>query len=378
MRSIGTHVSLFTGIGGLDLAAEWAGFRTVLQVEKDAKARAVLEKHWPNVKRLEDIREVTAESVREPVGVVSGGFPCQPFSQAGKRAGTEDDRYLWPEMLRVIQCLKPRWVVAENVSGLLSIDGGLVFESVLSDLEGAGYEVLPLHYPAASVGAPHKRDRVFILAHSRYAEPPGRHKDQGRSKARQDSRHEVGNVSTPRGSTDASNTNDPDGWRRAIRQAGRNGKPGIHGAEGSIGNANRDRESSVPEYAEVAERSGDASDSSDPEGRRGAIRQAGRNGKPGIHGKEWFVADGLEPGLERHARNGERGRQPGRQQAQARGPVAESGVRDGRVWWATEPLVGRVAHGVPGRVDRLKQLGNAVVPQQAYPIFRTIAELMDD
>jgi DNA (cytosine-5)-methyltransferase 1 len=161
-----THVSLFSGIGGFDLAAEWAGFETVLQVEMDDYATRVLEKYWPDVKRIKDIRDVNRDSVTESVTVVSGGFPCQPFSQAGRRRGTKDDRYLWPEMLRVIRELSPAWVVGENVSGLLSLNDGMEFETIATDLEDAGYEVLPLHYPAAGVGAPHRRDRVFVVANN--------------------------------------------------------------------------------------------------------------------------------------------------------------------------------------------------------------------
>lgn len=161
-----THVSLFTGIGGLDLAAEAAGINTVLQVERDPYCLRVLEKHWPDVPRITDIKEVHADDRWRNPTVVSGGFPCQPFSHAGKRGGTGDDRYLWPEMLRVIRELGPTWVVGENVSGLLSIESGMVFESVCADLEREGYEVLTLHYPAAGVGAPHKRDRVFIVANT--------------------------------------------------------------------------------------------------------------------------------------------------------------------------------------------------------------------
>lgn len=161
-----THVSLFTGIGGLDLAAEWAGFETVLQVEMDDYANKVLEKHWPNVKRIKDIRDVSRESVSGAVTVISGGFPCQPFSAAGKRGGREDDRYIWPEMLRVIREINPAWVVGENVAGLLSINGGMEIESIIVDLETEGYEIIPALYPAASVGAPHRRDRVFIVANN--------------------------------------------------------------------------------------------------------------------------------------------------------------------------------------------------------------------
>ena len=162
-----THLSLFTGIGGLDLAAEWAGFTTIGQVEKNWYCRAVLEQHWPDVPRFEDIKDVTADALRsagiaQPPTVLSGGFPCQPFSNAGKRRGRTDDRYLWPEMLRVVRLLRPTWVVGENVAGFVS----MALDDVLADLVRAGYSGRAFIFPAAGVGAPHKRDRVFIVAYS--------------------------------------------------------------------------------------------------------------------------------------------------------------------------------------------------------------------
>lgn len=162
-----THLSLFSGIGGLDLAAERAGFVTVGQCEWADFQTKILEKHWPDVPRWRDIRTLTGESFYErtslrTVDVISGGFPCQPFSLAGRRGGKEDDRYLWPEMLRVIRELCPVWILGENVPGIVN----LALDEVLSDLESADYEAQPFIIPACGVDAPHKRERVAIVAHA--------------------------------------------------------------------------------------------------------------------------------------------------------------------------------------------------------------------
>lgn len=162
-----THLSLFSGIGGLDLAAEAAGFVTVGQCEWADYPTKILEKHWPDVPRWRDIRTLTKESFYEKTGlrtvdVVSGGFPCQPFSLAGKRRGQDDDRYLWPEMLRVISELRPSWVLGENVPGIVN----LALDQVLADLENLGYTSQAFNIPACGVDAPHKRSRIAILAYA--------------------------------------------------------------------------------------------------------------------------------------------------------------------------------------------------------------------
>ena len=177
-----THLSLFSGIGGLDLAAEWAGFTTVGQCEWADYPTKVLEKHWPDVPRWRDIRTLTGESFYEKTGmrtvdVVSGGFPCQPFSVAGKRRGKEDDRYLWPEMLRVISELRPAWVVGENVAGIVN----MALDQVCDDLENEGYTVQAFIIPTCAVDVPHRRDRCAIVAHSTCVERHGARGICGRS-----------------------------------------------------------------------------------------------------------------------------------------------------------------------------------------------------
>lgn len=164
-----THLSLFTGIGGLDLAAEWAGIQTIGQCEWAEYPTKVLEKHWPNVQRWKDIRTLTGESFYERTGrrtvdIISGGFPCQPFSVAGKQRGKEDDRYLWPEMVRVIKELRPTWVVGENVAGIVR----MALADILSELETCGYRTRTFLIPACAVGARHRRYRVAIVGYSEH------------------------------------------------------------------------------------------------------------------------------------------------------------------------------------------------------------------
>lgn len=290
-----THLSLFTGIGGLDLAAEWAGFETVGQCEWADYPTKVLEKHWPDVPRWRDIRTLTKESFYVQTGmrtveVISGGFPCQPFSVAGKRRGKEDDRYLWPEMLRVIQEIRPSWVVGENVAGIVN----MALDQVLSDLENIGYTCQAFIIPACAIDAPHRRDRCAIVAHRESK------RDWGISVQQRAARQTC--FDTNRSSTDVAHT------------VGVRLRKDIHQ---SPSDAERD------DPAHRKERG--------PE-----LRKAGRRG----------------------------------------GDVSNTDANGG--WWPAEPGVGRVAHGVPSRVDRLKCLGNAVVPQQFYPVFRAIADVEED
>lgn len=160
-----THASLFSGFGGFDLTAEWVGWTNLFNCEIDPFCRRVLEYHFPNAVQYEDIETTDFTVWRGRIDVLTGGFPCQPFSVAGKRKGTDDDRYLWPQMLRAIREILPRWVVGENVRGFVDWSQGLVLETVCADLEALGYEVQPFVLPACAVDAPHRRDRVWIVAH---------------------------------------------------------------------------------------------------------------------------------------------------------------------------------------------------------------------
>ena len=169
------HISLFSGIGGFDLAAEWMGWDNIASCEINPFCNQILAHYWPDAYHHDDIHTLTIDVLKHELEkrftewrkddiVISGGFPCQPYSMAGKRLGKEDSRHLWPEMLRVIREVRPRYIVGENVSGLINWSDGLVFEEVQVDLEDEGYEVQAFILPACAVDAPHRRDRVWFIA----------------------------------------------------------------------------------------------------------------------------------------------------------------------------------------------------------------------
>ena len=316
-----THFSLFSGIGGIDLAAEWAGFTTVGQVEWADYPTKVLEKHWPDVPRWRDIRTVTKESFYEKTGLrtvdlISGGFPCQPFSVAGKQKGKEDDRYLWPEMLRVISEIKPTWVLGENVPGILRIAG----KTVCEDLEREGYAVAVFNFEAAAVGAPHRRDRVFFVGHSR--------RPSCTPSFVADTDH-TGNR-TPPSRIDGNGQEKNKGWEeQPLIRACRCGED----VADTIGKRLERRECKINSSKHWEK----------PRVLIGSDNASSR--------RDWWK---LEPNVGRVA---------------SRLPYWLDG------YWRVEPNIPRVATGVKNRVDRLKCLGNAVVPQQVYPILKAIAEI---
>ena len=177
------HGSLFSGIGGFDLAAEWMGWENVFHCEIDEFPRKILNYYWPNSISYEDIKTTDFSVHRGQIEILTGGFPCQPYSTAGRRLGKEDDRHLWPFMLDAIRSIQPQWVVGENVRGIVNWSDGLVFEEVQVDLETEGYEVQAFILPAAGVGAPHRRDRVWFVAYANHGND-GRNtgKNEGESK----------------------------------------------------------------------------------------------------------------------------------------------------------------------------------------------------
>lgn len=172
------HFSEFSGIGGFDLAAEWTGWKNYLSCEINPFGNKVLEYYWPAAYHHHDITTLTYDTINSELSkrfgpawrnddiIISGGFPCQPYSSAGKRLGKEDDRHLWPQMLRAIREIQPRWIVGENVRGIIDWNGGMVFDEIQADLETQGYQITPYLLPAMSVNADHIRDRIWFVAHS--------------------------------------------------------------------------------------------------------------------------------------------------------------------------------------------------------------------
>jgi len=308
------HASLFTGIGGFDLAAEWIGWENVFQVEWDKYCQKVLTKNFPNVTRYGDIKKFDGTKYKGLVNIISGGFPCQPFSNAGKRKGKEDDRYLWPEMLRVIREIKPSYVVGENVNGLVSMADGETLDRILSDMEGEGYQTEQFIIPACSVGAWHRRARIWIISYSNCSR-------NSQSELQQ---------------TDISSESS-----RRSKQVLLNS---INSSDRAIREQKREENSIQREYKE-----------------EGLSRKSSGTSKQ-------IPSNINNEGLQRSQEAGDS------KSCREESNELSSRCYRGGEYWEIEPNVGRVANGVSNRVDRLKGLGNAIVPQVAYQIFKAIQD----
>ena len=321
-------LSLFSGIGGDTLAAKIAGIDTVAFCEKDIFCQKVLARHWPDVPIFTDVYELRGDQF-EGIDIVYGGFPCQPFSVAGKQKGKDDARHLWPEVARLVGEIKPRWCFFENVPGILNIAA----DDVCADLERLGYEVGVWNFEAAAVGANHRRARIAFIAH---LEHPGIDMlqgvgEQGYSGAESKRRKTFESLRTGCTSTFVAHSG------CALRQGSL-----ISGTDG---------EKAIGGNADIPER---------PSGASGFVSDS-----------ETIYVQGQRDGSGQGEFRGS-----SRRPAEPRLGRVDDGLPSwlDRDWWRVEPDIPRVGKGIPDRVNRLKALGNAAVPAWAYPIFKSIVE----
>ena len=371
------HVSMFSGVAGIDIAAEAAGFHTTLQIEIADYQRAILCKHWPNVPKITDVRHVTREKLDElgitGATVLSGGFPCQPFSTAGKRKGKADDRYLWPEIIRIARLLKPTWIVGENVAGIVSMeqpepifaverDGQKlpvhekVVPEIIEELHKEGFLVprytngTPVVFgvPASAVGACHKRERIFIVAYSE-----NNRLERRRASERRKAEDPLGRV-----------------VRRGTESLGQDRADSDATYPYKGGCCSREPEGMRVQRCNEACHETGTSDQYDshPAGERSG-KLLLLQGEPGETHPDPLRSCQLPPYTDR----GERSQQFYVSRARW---IREQSTRAWEVPWpeAAAEFCG-VVDGVPSRVDRIKSLGNAVVPAQIYPVFEAIAKI---
>jgi len=323
-----TTIDLFSGIGGFALGLEGTGyFETIQFVEMDKFCQKVLTKNFKGVPIHEDVKTYNPPTA----DVVVGGFPCQGFSVAGKRKGTSDDRYLWPEMLRVIREAKPRWVIGENVRGIINIEDGMVFKQVHSDLEEEGFQTKCFVLPAASVNAPHQRYRTFFIGQSmensrRPLQSRGIKQEENEKENKGGTTHKSERSGSTREDVVANSDNRYDRQEEEVCTRGDTSKPGSKDVEDS--SSIRSQEYGHGKSSDAINSSQDVSDT-DNENAQG----------------QW--------------------------QGEVRSEQEVSYVSDAS-WWEFEPQVGRVANGIPDRSHRLKSLGNAVVPQLIYQLGKAI------
>jgi len=328
------HGSLFSGIGGFDLAAKWAGIETIWQVENDSYCQKVLKKNFPKAKRYGDIKTIKIGDL-EPVDIISGGFPCQPFSCAGKRRGAADDRFLWPEMLRIISEVRPTWVIAENVPGIVNME----LDQVLADLESKGYETQMFIVPACALDAPHIRQRIWIIG---YTKSPGTSKKCGICK-----RSKSNSIRTnKKNEYDFEDAKIIGCGSQRTESTGFIGVAGINDADCHAPDTSIKRlqgrdngsEGINPKTMRLLSSRSDFNDASNSEG------------------------DSIRTGLCESEEERERW-----------------GRFDNQVWqepwFEVATCLCGMDDGVPNRVDRLKSLGNAIVPQIAFQFFKMIKEI---
>ena len=359
-------LDLFSGIGGISLGLERANpaFRTVAFCEREAYPRAILKKHWPEIPIYDDVRTLQADRLGR-IDIVSGGYPCQPFSVAGKQLGKEDDRHLWPEMARIIRQCNPTWVLAENVAGHITM--GL--DEVLSDLEGQGYSARPFVIPACAIGAPHRRDRVWIIAHN---DCQHRGADEREPNARTDRRHKFGGVCEDVSDTqnegvigrDGKQRDDDGGSGRGVFDEGRS-----RADDGAEDVADTDDTRQQQSDKEVARKLSKQFNSSGFQSRKNrhdsnpSGEQLQRGSKKPFYGK---------PNVP-----GEFGRMGKNVKGRQAFISKLGGSLDGVSAWldgSWENGIPRVSESEKGRAERLKGLGNAVVPQIVEQIGRAIIE----
>jgi len=360
-----THGSLFSGIGGFDLASEWMGWNNLFHCEWNEFGQKVLKHYWPNAELFTDITKSNFTKYANKIDVLTGGFPCQPYSSAGKRLGKEDDRHLWPEMLRAIREIQPRYVVGENVRGLTNWNGGLVFDEVQADLEAEGYEVLPFLLPACAVNAPHRRDRIWFIAYSISA---GERANKLRC-----IRCENGEISR-QGTQTIHDAIGPDGIERITANTDCNGfnqcnsKHEINTSETRINAFSNIDKSNVNGYA-----------SNTNSGRT----QSEQNLRQKVSGKKRIDSNGTQSDAANTTNIG-------RKNALENGQMERERFRKSnkRNAWDTFPSVSPICNGNDGISNRLdgitfpkwrnesiKAGGNAIVPQVAYQIFKAINEI---
>ena len=365
-------LDLFSGIGGFSLALESTGhFQTIGFVENDEYCQAVLQHHFPEVPILGDIKNVTKETVPTRPDVICGGFPCQPFSVAGDQRAKDDPRHLWPEMLRIIKEQKPTWIVGENVSGLVKL--GL--DEILDEMEDQGYSTRTFNIPAFSVGAPHQRQRLWIIGHLGDPEHnglPTPERQRGLLKQPEEPKKQI-SIWELEGAGSASGdvaNSDNEGVRSRIGgddfdYEEESGEGGVDG-EGSAGD---------DEWYDTSPTQDEGVDVPNPDNTRDRTQEhkVDEDGKKNIQGRqEHTQSKSSRHGADIPDPNG-KGLQGQRKKYKLPKSKRKREI-GGSSWWDVEPNVGRVAYGVPNRVFKLRALGNSIIPQIAQKIGYAIIE----